>query len=94
MNGFTITAVSNGITPAVTVGSGPTAVTTCGTGNARIRRIERKGTSTLERRQFVLKDGPIVPVVNPDPISHPAGVKIKLGFDECGVHVVINNVCE
>jgi hypothetical protein len=91
---YTVSAVSLGISAATTTGTGSSAVTTCGSGRARLRRIERKGTSTIERRQFVLKDGPIVDVVNPDPIEFEEDVKIRLGFDETGLHVVLNNVCE
>lgn len=95
MNGpYTVSAVSQGITAAVTVGSGAAAVTTCGKGKAKLRRIVRKGTSEADRNEFKLVDGPIVDVVNPDPIAFASGVKIKLGFDETGLRVVLNNVCE
>ena len=90
MNTYVISAVSLGITAATTAGG----VTTCGSGTARLRRIERKGDTGADLANFVLKDGAIVPVVNPDPIAFASGVKLKLGFDETGLHVVINNVCE
>ena len=94
MNTYTVSAISLGITAATTTGTGSTAVTTCGKGKAKLRRIRRKGTSTNDLKEFVLVDGPEVDVVNPDPIAFGSGTKMKLGIDETGLHVPINNVCE
>lgn len=95
MNGpYTVSAISMGITAATTTGTGSTAVTTCGKGKAKLRRIERKAATGTGASDFILKDGPEVNVVNPDPIAFGSGLKIRLGFDETGLHVVLNNVCE
>lgn len=90
MTSYVVAAISLGITAAVESGG----QTECGTGTARLRRMERKGSTGLDLKKFILKDGPVVPVVNTDPIAFASGMKIKLSFDETGVYTVINNVCE
>lgn len=91
---YTVSAVSLGISAATISGSGSNAITTCGKGKARLRRIERKAATGPGASDFVLKDGPEVNVVNPDPVAFANGTKVRLGFDETGLHVVLNNVCE